>query len=117
MVLLEDGEVITQILRAALALPDEKGLSVFHMDRRQRPSSLRALLERINKLHITRPMKEMIIEEKQLCFGLNNSVFTNAKPSWRAYYRVFKITAVFAVVVSLVVVAVRRGSLSSSERS
>lgn len=114
LVLLDDGDVILQIIQGALGLPDEQGLSVFCFDPIERVSIQKAFIGRINELRISRSVKEMIIEEKQVCFGLNNSIFTHAKPSWRSYYRLFKLTAAFAVVVSIVILVARRGALSYS---
>ena len=105
MLLLTYGERIKQAVRRTLLLPDGDGMAVFTFSK---PKALReTFVDNFNALTIRRRMKEMILEEKQMCREFNYLIISNINPGWRSYINLVKMAGVCLVFISLLVVVVK----------
>ena len=107
LALLFGGAIIKSTLQRALELPDDRGLAIYTFGP-EAWECRRVLKDNINNLTICREMKDNIIQEKLLCYELNNSLFYNIQLSGRSYIRVFKMVTALAVVVLLLLYAIKR---------
>ena len=106
MLLLTYGDRIKQAIRRTLLLPDGNGMAVFSFNKP--PKTLReTFVDNFNALTIRRRMKEMILEEKQMCREYNYLIVSNINPGWRSYINLAKMAGAFLIFVSLLVVVVK----------
>jgi len=107
LALLFGGTIIKMNIKHTLNYPDDAGLAVYTYTSEE--VKFRDIFkENINKLNLTREQKESIMEEKRLCYKLNDSLFTTIEPKWESYGRFVLKAAVLAAVASLLVYAVQR---------
>jgi len=80
------------------------------------PKTLReTFVDNFNALTIRRRMKEMILEEKQMCGEFNYLIVSNINPGWRSYINLAKMAGMFLILVSLLVVVVKHVTTKSRQ--
>ena len=113
LLLLTHGDRIKQAIRRTLLLPDGQGMAVFSFNN---PKTLReTFVDNFNALTIRRRMKEMILEEKQMCGEFNYLIVSNINPGWRSYINLAKMAGMFLILVSLLVVVVKHVTTKSRQ--
>lgn len=107
LALLAGGMMLKKVIKKTLGLSGKEGLAVFDMDVTGKTDLRKEFKARINNLELSRDKKEKIIEEKQRCFKMNNSLANNVKPNMHSYSRIMKLLLVclFLVTSFLVIVA------------
>jgi heme oxygenase len=74
LALLAGGQIIKRIVRRTLGLSDENGLAIFEFEGVNRKEMKEQFLHNINCMELSRSQKDKIIEEKFLCFQMNNAL-------------------------------------------
>jgi len=102
LALLAGGKIIKKIVKKSLGTSSEQGLAIFNFDTINSTELKHEVYDAINKLDIPRDVKNAIVEEKNRCFAMNNSIVNNIKPGIRHYARLLKLGGIFGLVVVLV---------------